>query len=240
MSKKIVTVKNVSGKASGVTVVITCVMVLIFMGIMVYGSYMQDKRRAALEARCTAPVEAVVSKIDSEQKTETRHVRRNGRSRTVRRHYTQYTYYIDYSVGKKTYRTTEVGRDTMIYTQGEKLNIKYDPDDPAVCYVRRANDGKAFKNSLIAAGITGGVILIVLLCLAVCKGKERKHNKNVAGQTFEEWQAEQQARQRQQEFFNSNGVSMIDDVDKSFTSSADGGYMKNDDLNSTSGFMDSI
>lgn len=228
--------------ASAGSMILIIVVLSIFVGIMLFSGYRQDKLRADLEARCSKNVTADVTKVTFEKKTRKRTVTRHRRTRRVTEHYTEYVYTISYKADGKTYVTTETNEDHRLYYEGQTVDMKYDPKDPAVCFVPRPDDGKSFKSSLMASSFLIIIVAVLLISLLSKAVKTRRHSTNAVGQTFEEWQAEQQARQRQEEFYNSSGgSSMIGSVDPSFTAAGGGeNYMKEDDLNSTSGFMDSI
>lgn len=190
MNKKVVTVKTAktASRAETVIVLFMCVMIALFMAVMLYGSYSQDQKRKQLAERCTADVTAEVVKIDSEEKTERRSTKSHGKTRTYTHRYTQYTYHMDYTVDGNTYRTTETGRDTLLYSEGDKLGIKYDPDDPAVCYIKRSNDGKAFKGALIAAAVCAAALLFIAGSAISKFGKRRRNSANAAAQNYDGWQ----------------------------------------------------
>lgn len=146
---------------------------MLIMGFSLYAVYRQDKQREELEARCDTVTQAQVVDVTSEEKTRMRTHRRNGRTRTTTEYYTQYTYQIEYEAEGQKYRTKEINENTQWYSEGDNIELKYDSDDPAVCYIHHENDGKNFGNMIVMTFIMaiafGGFILVAVIFSIIAK-----------------------------------------------------------------------
>ena len=90
-------------------------------------------------------------------------------SHSRRRPKTKYHIYVDYTVGRTEY-TTSFTLSRSKFSEGEKVTVMYDPNDPENCYVVGA-----FKNGGITISVSGIIFLVISIAFII---EERKKSES--------------------------------------------------------------
>lgn len=150
---------------------VTAAVFFIIAAVMLAVGLLSLKRYNDLKERCTEQAQGLVTRVE-EQVTRRR---RGGRS-------VSYKVTAVFMTENQTVYSAHTTENVRSFEKGENVTVKYDPDSPSDCYIVGAsgNYGTMF---FIMSGV-----LVIMGAATLTQLKKHKFKRNLAGQTFEEWQ----------------------------------------------------
>lgn len=147
----------------------TAIILIIFaLAVGVWG-YIQRCRSEKLIEICTEQTTGIVMDVERY---------RTGKRRSI----TQYRVTAFYTVDNNDYSTQTSESSSSKFRIGQQVEINYDPDDPSACYI----SGESMDDGVVCFIMAG--IMLIISVVKLAQLTKYKYQRNVKGQTFEEWQ----------------------------------------------------
>lgn len=146
----------------------TAIILIIFALAAGVWGYVQRCKSEKLIEICTEQTTGIVTDVE-----------RYRRGRKPRPKYRVTAFYM---VNNNEYSTQTSESSSSKFRIGQQVEINYDPDDPSTCYI----SGESIDDGMVCFIMAG--ILLIIAVVKLAQLTKYKYQRNVKGQTFEEWQ----------------------------------------------------